>query len=94
MGAAECRDHGDRRQFQEMVEEMGADEWRMAPQAKDKWIGIPASRALNLDPAQLTQRRQINEVLTQWFKAGLLKEVTQLDKHRNEKKIIQIAGGF
>jgi hypothetical protein len=80
--------------FKKMVAEMGQDEWRMAPHAKDKWIGIPAARALNLDLAQLAQRKQVAAVLKQWFKAGLLKEVPQLDKHRKEKKIIKVTGGF
>jgi hypothetical protein len=80
--------------FKAMVEAMGVDEWLMAPQAGEKWIGNAAAKALNLCIIQPKDRRAVKEVLMQWFKAGLLKEVVQTDANRMSRKFIKIAGGF
>jgi len=80
--------------FKAMVEAMGTDDWRKDPQAGEKWIGNAAAKALELDPKNTKDRKTIKEVVGQWFKAGLLKEVMQQDENRMQRKFIKIAGGF
>lgn len=83
--------------FQKMVEEMGDQTtltWRKDYQAKENWIGIPAARALGLNVKIEKDRKQVKDVLSEWFNANLLEEVPQLDKHRNEKIFIKIAQVF
>jgi hypothetical protein len=80
--------------FKKMVTEMGTEEWRKDPQTKDKWIGIPASRACGLLLHSPRDRKKIKDVLSAWFRAGLLREVEQLDDRRRLRKFIQVTGGF
>jgi hypothetical protein len=80
--------------FKKMVTEMGVEEWRKDYRTQDKWIGVPAARALGLLLHSPRDRKQIKDVLSAWFRAGLLKEVEQLDEHRKLRKFIKITGGF
>jgi len=80
--------------FKAMVEAMGVEEWRKDPQAGEKWIGNAAAKALNLCITQPKDRKTIKEVVAQWFKAGLLREVMQQDGNRMMRKFIKITGGF
>ena len=80
--------------FKAMVEAMGTEDWRSDVQAGEKWIGNAAAKALNLDPKQPKDRQAIKDVVMQWLKAGILKEVMQQDKNRNMRKFIKISGGF
>jgi hypothetical protein len=80
--------------FKAMVEAMNGKEWRKDVQAKEKWIGIAAGEALNLDPKNDRDRASIKEVLETWFRAGLLTEVMQQDENRMTRKFIKITGGF
>ena len=77
-----------------MVEAMGDKEWRKDVQAGEKWIGIPAAEACGVLRHSPQDRKAIKEVLETWFKAGLLKEVSQTDENRKTRKFIEIAGGF
>ena len=80
--------------FKAMVAAMGTELWRKDYQAKEKWIGVAAAQALNLDPTLPKDRKAIKDVVSQWFKAGLLKEVSQTDENRKTRKFIKITGGF
>jgi hypothetical protein len=73
---------------------MGTKEWRKHPHAQEKWIGHAAAKALELDVGSVADRATLKGVLAQWFRDGLLVEVTQPDAHRKDRKFIKIAGGF
>ena len=80
--------------FKAMVNAMGVDEWRKDPRSGKKWIGNAAAKVLELNLKNAQDRETIKDVLAQWFKAGLFKEVTQHDKHRKPRTFIKITGGF
>jgi len=80
--------------FKALAEIMGTGEWLKAPQAGEKWIGNALASVLQIDPKNAKDRKTIKEVLEQWFKAGLLREVMQPDENRMMRKFIKIAGGF
>jgi hypothetical protein len=77
-----------------MVEAMEGKEWRKDYQAGEEWVGNAAAQACGLLRHSPQDRKAIKEVLETWFKAGLLKEVAQIDEHRKARKYIKIAGGF
>jgi hypothetical protein len=79
--------------FTAMTDAMGDKLWRKDYQAKDKWIGIAAAPALNLDANNPRDRKTIKTVVEQWIKGGLLVKVEQLDDRRKLKDFIKIAGG-
>ena len=77
-----------------MAVEMGTAEWRADYQAGDKWIGVPTAKACGLLRHSLKDRKQIREAISIWLDAGLLKEVSQMDENRKERKYIKLVGGF
>lgn len=51
--------------------------WRKSAQStNEQWIGVPIAKALKLDPKNKMHRKQLTDLIDEWLKDGILKEIT------------------
>ena len=70
---------------------IAAGSWRRDVRAGEAWVGVPISRALGLDVGDETDRARVKAVISEWIKAGTLREVTRLDAKRMQKTFVEVS---
>lgn len=63
-------------------------DWRRDARAGDAWIGVAIAQAFNLDIEDAADKARVRAILSEWLKAGVLKEVSRKDQHRHLKTYI------
>jgi len=79
--------------FVKVAKVMGTKSWNAAPQSKN-WVGNAVAQGLQMSASVISDREAIKAIIKRWISDGLLRELTQMDKHRNPTKYIELAQAF
>jgi hypothetical protein len=79
--------------FVKVAKVMGTKSWNAAPQSKN-WVGNAVAQGLQMSASVISDREAIKAIIKRWISDGLLRELTQMDKHRNPTKYIELAQTF
>jgi hypothetical protein len=64
-----------------------AGEWRRDQRSGDAWIGVPVAQGLGLDIE--ADKARIRSIISEWIKAGTLREVSKPDDRRRPKTFVE-----
>lgn len=64
-------------------------EWRRDIRAGDAWIGVPIAQAMNLDLDEPSDKAKVRQVVSEWIKAGALREVSRKDAQRRLRTYVE-----
>jgi hypothetical protein len=65
--------------------------WRRDVRSGEAWVGVPIAQAMRLDVGDDTDRARVKAVISEWIKAGTLREVTRLDAKRMQKTFVEVS---
>lgn len=65
-----------------VLSRMGEGEWRRDIRAGDAWAGVVIAQAFNLDIEDPADKARVRAILSDWIKAGVLKETSRKDAQR------------
>jgi hypothetical protein len=67
---------------------IASSEWRRDVRAGDAWVGAAIAQAMHFDLDDGDDKARVKQIISEWLKNGLLKEVTRNDEKRKPRAYV------